>query len=51
MAHIVKLLDDLELLPRRQIQFGNESIRIDASDFEPAELLHHPRAACPSINL
>ena len=42
---------DLELLPRRQIEFGNESIRIDASNFQCGELLHHARAARPSINL
>ena len=38
---------DLELLPRRQIKFGNESIRIDASNFQCSELLHHARAAPP----
>ena len=44
-------LGDLELLPRRQIEFGNGSIRIHAGDFECGELLRHARAARPSIDL
>src|SRR6516162_4160 len=44
-------LRDLELLPRRQIKFIDDSIWVDASNIQYSELLGYARSARSSIDL